>query len=109
MTIQAVFRLGGDQIIIEVDGNNVMFCELGSGSLAPIEGLQLNRPGVIKEFPDLKDDDEWRKKAIERFKQHIKSFNTENERINYVIEDLRKYGYAPLFKRRNGFRPEKIK
>ncbi len=107
--IQAVFKLGGDQIIIEVDGNNVMFMDVGNSQLTNIEGLKLHKPGVLKEFPELKDNPDWRKIAIQKFKEKIKNFQTETEKIDYIIEDLRKYGYEPLYKKRKGFRPQKIK
>lgn len=107
--IQAVFKLGGDQLLIEVDGNNVMFCDVSDMQLTTIEGLRLDKGGVMKEFPDLKDNPDWRKEAIKRFKEHIKNMKTETERIDYVIMELSKFGYEPLYKRRKGFRPERIR
>ena len=70
--------------------------------------MNISKEGVEKEFPDLEGDVEWRKKAIERFKKKIFDFKTEEERAEYIIEDLRKFGYIPERKQKEGFRPEKI-
>jgi len=108
MAQKLVMRIGGDIINIMITDNNLMFMDAG-GSMTTIEGLKLNKSGVLKEHPDLEDNPEWRKVAIERLKKHIKSFSTESEVIEYVKEDLKKFGYEPLFKQRAGFRAEKIK
>lgn len=108
MVYSATFQLGGDIVITEVDGNSVMFLDGATGMVAPIEGLRINRAGVIKEFPDLDNDEDWRKKAIDRFKAHIAKMDTEDNKLNYIITDLVKFGYTPLFKQKAGWRPEKI-
>jgi len=77
--------------------------------MSTVEGLQFSKQGVIKEFPDLEDDEDWKKKVIERLKEKIKTFNTEMEKTNYVKEELEKFGYEPLFYQRGGFRPKKFK
>lgn len=108
--IDIIMEFGGDTILVKVNGNTVELGNTNQGNkLATIEGLQLNKQGVLKEFPDLKDDLDWKPKAIQRFKDKIRSFNTEEERANYVIEDLRKHGYRPKAKQKAGFRVEKIR
>ena len=108
--INLLFRLGNDKILISVNGNQVYFSSTAYGNQkAPIEGLNLSQQGVIKEFPDLEGDAEWRTKAIERFNKKISSFKTEEEKVEYIIEDLKKFGYVPEQKQKEGFRPEKIK
>lgn len=104
--IQAQFRIGGDIIVAIVDGNNVMFGD-ADGQMTTIEGLKLSKGGVIKEFPDLENNDEWRKIVIERFKEKIKTFTSEIDKINYIKEDLIKFGYEPLFYQQAGHRPKK--
>ena len=106
--IQGTFQLGGDQISVIVDGNNVMFCDTSSGTTTTIHGLRLSKGGVIKEHPDLKDDENWKKKAIGRLKNHIKTFKTEDSKINYIRDELEKHGYKGLFKQRAGHRPKKF-
>ena len=106
--IIAVFELGGDQVEVIVDSNNIMFRDAGSGTTTTIHGLKLDKSGVIREHPDLKDDDEWKKKAIERLKEHIKKFKTEIQKINYIKDELEKFGYTPLYFQRAGHRPEKF-
>ena len=71
-------------------------------------GLKLNYSGTIKEFPDLKDNLDWRKIAIERFKKRIREMNNEEEISQYIINDLKKYGYIPKLKQKKGFRIQRI-
>ena len=86
-----------------------MFFDINSGVMTTLEGLRLDKSGSLKEFPDLKDDDDWKKKTIERLKEKMKSFNTEMEKMEYVKSELNKHGYKPLFFQRGGFRPTKFR
>lgn len=106
--IKATLKFASELVEVVWSEQGLMFFDVSSGQITTIEGLRLDKSGVIKEFPDLKDDDEWRKKAIERFKIKIKSFNTEMEIIKYCIEELKKFGWQPLTLQRGGFRPQKI-
>ncbi len=107
--IEILFNFGGDFILVKVDGNNIKFSNSSFGAVeTDISGLKLNHEGVIKEFPDLKDNDNWKSKAIERFKKHIGLFKTEEEKANYIVEDLKKHGYIAKHKQRKGFRKEVI-
>lgn len=103
------FKFGGDNIEVIIDENNVLFSDIATGLISTIEGLKISKGGVIKEFPDLKDDPEWKKKALDRFKQKLKSMKSPQEKIGYVIYELKKYGYEPLFSQRAGHRPKKIR
>jgi len=107
--IGLIFQLGPEIVEVRVDNNNIQFRNNDSnGMFTTIEGLKLNKVGVIKEFPDLKDNEDWQNIARERFKEKIKSMKTEMERANYIIDDLKKYGYEPKYRQRQGFRPEKL-
>jgi len=108
MATIATFRLGGDIVEVIIDGGNTMFRDTSSGTTTTIHGLKLSKAGVMKEHPDLKEDEDWGKKAIERLKQHIKKFKTEDQKINYIKDELSKHGYTPLFKQKAGFRPKKF-
>ena len=105
--IKGTFRLGGDIFHVVVDKGSILFTD-SSGVITTVEGLKLSHSGVIKEHPDLIDDDEWRKKALERLKEHIKKFKTEQMKINYVKDELKKHGYVPMYKQQAGFRPQKF-
>ena len=108
--IGLIFQLGPEIIEVRVDKNNIQFRNNQSnGMFTTIEGLKLNKVGVIKEFPDLKDNEEWQSIARQRFKDKIKTMKTEMERANYIVEDLKKYGYKPMYRQRQGFRVERIK
>lgn len=109
MAIKCVFKLGGDIIEVIYGNEGLIFYDVSSGVATTIEGLKLNRTGVIKEFPDLENDSEWRKKAIDRFKEKVKSFRTEEEVISYIQLELTKYGYQALYKQKAGHRVTKIK
>lgn len=108
MAIGIVFRYGPDHIMVKVRGNSVIFSSLeqqkGGASL---QDLKLNKKGVIKEFPDLKDSPLWREKAISRFRKHIESLDSETNKVNYIIKELKPHGYIPMFTQRDGFRPVK--
>lgn len=109
LAIQSVFQLGSERIAIRIIGDNVLFIDFQTNMMSPIEGLQLSKEGTIKEYPDLKDDKEWKNKAIQRFVDKIKSLPSETERNKWLIEEMKKMNYTPLYSQRNGFRPQKIK
>ncbi len=108
--IEILFYLGNEIILVKVDGNNIMFSNSNFGAVeSDISGLKLSYEGVIKEFPDLKDDENWKNKTIQRFKDHIKSLKTEEDKVNYIVDDLKKHGYTAKYKQKLGFRREVIK
>ena len=108
--IGLIFQLGPEIVEVRVDNNNILFRNNApNGMFTTIEGLKLSKVGVIREFPDLKDNNDWQNIARGRFKEKIKNMNTEMEKANYIIEDLKKYGYKPMYRQRQGFRPEKLK
>ena len=109
MTIQIVFQRGSDRMAIRVIGSNVLFIDLQTRMVSPIEGLKFNKQGVIKEHPDLKDDPEWKQKAIKRFVDKIKELPSESKRVEWLIKEMKNMSYKPLYKQRDGFRTEKIK
>ena len=107
--IGIIFQYGGEVVEAKVDGTNIYFRTSTYGSsFVPFESIYLSKEGVIKEYPDLKDDYEWRIKAIERFKTEMKKLGNENKIADYLISDLQKYGYIPKYKQKAGFRVEVI-
>lgn len=95
---------------VRVTGDNLLFGKASNqGYFATIDKLQLSHSGVLKEFPDLEDKDNWREIAIERFKEKVKLMPTEAERAKYVVNDLVKFGYKPLRMTRQGSRTRSIK
>lgn len=107
--ILSVYQLGGEQSEVVIDGNNLMFRDPYTQTITTIEGLKINKGGVIKEHPDLEDDSEWRKKAIERLKEHLKKMESELIKLDYVKKELTKFGWKPLYFQKVGFRPQKFK
>ena len=105
--IKGSLRLGGDLIEVVIRENELLFFDVSSGVMSPIEGVQIKKSGVVKQFPDLENDGEWKKKAIERLKEHMKTFPTEEKKLNYVGEELEKSGYEKLIIQRAGFRTKK--
>ena len=105
-----MFEHFGEKVLIEINGNKVYFSTTRQGPIkASIDQLKINYRGVIKEYPDLEGCDDWREQALKRFKTKIKEMSSENEVVNYIVHDLRNHGYIPLYKQRNGYRPEVIK
>jgi hypothetical protein len=98
----------GCPVHVIIDGDNLFFCD-SDNRFTTIEGLKMDKSGTLKEFPDLIEDDEWKLKAIQRLKEHIKNFKTEMEKLNYVRLELEKSGYKSLFYQKAGFRPSKFK
>ena len=108
--IDLMFNFGNEVILVRIDKTNIQFSNsVYSSRMTDINGLRLSKNGVIKEFPDLKDNVSWREEAIKRFKEHIKKMKNENEISQYIIFELSKYGYLPKFRQKKGFRIEKIK
>ena len=54
-------------------------------------------------------NEDWRKEAINRLKEHIKKMNSEMEAMNYIKDELTKQGYTALFLQRAGFRPQRFR
>lgn len=103
------FQRASEVILIVIDRTKVLFGSTVFGAkLADIEGLKLDFHGTIRQFPDLKDDLEWREKAIERFKAHIQTLKEEEKIAEYLIYELRSKGYEPRLKQVKGFRPVRI-
>ena len=107
--IDIIFYFGTDIIFVRVNGTNIGFANSSQGNCyAPIDGLKLSKNGVVKEFPDLEYDAEWHDKAIARFKERIKTMKNEESIAKYVVDDLKKFGYAPKFWQAAGFRKIKL-
>jgi hypothetical protein len=107
--IELFFSFGADYIIVRVENHHILFGNTAYGAMmGDISGLKLNKSGVLKEFPDLNCRDDWREEAIKRFKLKIKGFSSEKHIANYIIEDLRKYGYVPMKYQIQGGRIQKI-
>ena len=107
--MEIMFNRANEVVIVRIDGHKVEFGNTMFGAkMATIEGLKLDYTGSVREFPDLKDDIDWRVKTIERFKHHIKKLDKEGEITEYVISELSKHGYKAVIKQRQGHRPEKI-
>lgn len=106
--IQCTFRYGGDYIAVMVKGNELLFHEPSNNMITPITGIRISKAGVLKEHPDLKDDADWKLKAINRLKAHIKKMRTEKESIEYIKKELIKFGYEPKVQQEAGHRPKKL-
>lgn len=107
--IDLIFHFASEVILVRVKGHSVTFGSTMFGAkMADISGLKLDWTGTIREFPDLKDDLEWREKAIERFKEHIKTINEEDKIADYIIYELKNKGYIPRLLQKAGFRPRRI-
>ena len=107
--IELIFYFGTEIIMVRINQTQVKFTNSAFGAMeTPIEGIKLSHDGVIKEFPDLKDNENWRQEAINRFKAHLSSLDNEEAIANYVAEDLKKFGYQPKWKQKQGFRREKL-
>ncbi len=108
--IEVIFYYGSEVSFVRISRNDIRFATGSSGNkLAPIDGLRLSYSGVCREHPDLELNKEWKQEAIKRFKDKIKSLRTEDDKAQYIIEDLKKHGYVAKFKQKAGHRKEVIK
>lgn len=108
--IGVIFEYGSEKVEVRIDSTNCYFrTNQFGGALAPIDSIKIDKAGSIKEHPDLKDRTDWREETIKRFKDKLKKLKTENERMKYVIDDLSKIGYKPIYIQKSGCRPQKIK
>lgn len=106
--IGTIFKLGSQTVEVRVHQDQILFRSSEFRSWATIDGLRLNKAGVIKEFPDLQGEPLWESKARSRFKEKIKTFSTEKKRMIYIIDELKKFGYLPLIMQEQGFRPKRL-
>ena len=106
--IGILFQFAGETIEVRIDGSNVFFRTSQFQQFGDIDGMRMDKAGVIKEFPDLKDNKDWQNIARQRFKDKMKQIDTEMGRARYIISDLTKFGYKPLFMQKKGFRPIKL-
>jgi hypothetical protein len=103
--IEVIFYFGTDIVMVRINGHRVTFVNSTFGAVeSPIEGLKLSKAGVIKEHPDLVDREDWKDEAIKRFKDKIIELDKEEAIAEYVINDLKNYGYVPKWKQKKGFR-----
>ena len=107
MAIKGAFKYANDVVFVIIDGNNLMFLD-SMGTITTLDGLKIDKNGVIKEFPDLKDDDDWKKKGIQRLKEHMKKFDSEYKKMIYIKDELIKFGNEPLYYQKAGFRPREF-
>jgi len=107
--IDAILQFNSEIILIRVDGNTVRFANSIFGAqMADIRGLKLDYGGVCRQFPDLQMKDDWKEQAILRFKNKIQSFKTEQQKLDYLVEDLASHGYKLIKVQKKGWRPRKV-
>jgi uncharacterized protein YfcZ (UPF0381/DUF406 family) len=106
--IGIIFQQGTDVIEVRVQDLNLFFRTSQNQQFADITGIRLDKEGCIKEFPELKDNENWKEETIKRLKEKLKAMETEKERAKYIISDLNKHGYIPKFWQQSGYRPVKL-
>ena len=106
--IGVIFNFGTEIVEVSVSGKKVYFRTNPLGGYATIDKLKLSRAGVVRQFPDLKDNEDWRAISIKRFQNKIDNLKTEDERVKYIITDLEKHGYKAKAIQKTGFRPKRI-
>ena len=103
--IGCVFTLGTEVVEIRIQGNQLLFRTSTFGSqFADITGLKFDFQGVIAEYPDLKDKADWKEQAIERFKMKLSQFQSEKDKMKFIIHDLSRWGYVPYAVQEQGKR-----
>lgn len=90
--IEMIFQLLNELMCVKIIGERVLFGNTPQ-MLVPIDNVALSKAGVLEEFPELKDNKDWKKEAIKRFKEHIRKLGSEEEIAIYIKNDLGKKGY----------------
>ena len=107
--ISITFWFGNQIVEVRIIGKDIYFAEVrGARAIfVPIERLRLSVSGILKEFPDLEgySDEDVKREGIKRFKEKINKMNSEEEIAEYIIKDLKRYGYIPKIYKKDGFRP----
>lgn len=107
--IDLMFYHESEIVIVRIRQHEILFGSTMFGAkMADISGLRLDFNGTIREFPDLRDSLDWREQAIGRFKEHIRTLNSEDKIADYIIYELKDKGYIPKLKQVAGFRPVRI-
>jgi hypothetical protein len=106
--IGIIFSFGTETVEVRIKDSNVFFRTSQFHQFGDIDGIKLDKQGTLKEFPDLKDNSEWESIARKRFKEKMKELESEEARAKYIINDLTKHGYVPLYMQKEGFRPIKL-
>lgn len=105
--IGIIFQFGGEVVEAKINGTAIFFRTSTYGSqFVSIDSLYFSKEGVIKEYPDLKDNPQWKVEAINRFKEKLKGLASENKISEYLITDLEKFGYVAKYKQKQGHRVE---
>ena len=108
--ITILFGFASDKVLVTIRENKISFSSTAMGAVeSTIDGLKLDYVGALLEFPDLEGKDNWKEEVIKRFKKKIRELPTEQDRADYIIYDLKKYGYVPEQIQKGGHRPKKIK
>lgn len=108
MPIGIIFTFAGSVVEVIVKGSEVIFMSGAQRKMGTIDNLKLDKAGVVKEFPDLAEDKDWQNKARERFKEKMIKMKTEKERAEYILDDLKKFGYVPHSWQQSGYRVIKL-
>jgi hypothetical protein len=108
--IGAIFSYSGEFVEVRIDKDCLYFRgSVASPFFATLEGLKFSYEGTIKEHPDLEGREDWKEEAIKRLKEKIKSIRIERDKMIYVVKELKKVGYVPMYMQEQGFRPVKFK
>lgn len=107
--IGMLFKFGNEVVEVRVHDGNPYFRSSASGTqFVPLEGLRLNQRGVFKEHPDLIDDEDWAGKAISRLKEKLDGMDGDEDIIEYIRDELKKFGYVPFAMQKQGHRIKRL-
>jgi site-specific DNA-adenine methylase len=88
--IGAILEYINERVEVRVQDFNIYFRTSNSARFATIDGIKLDKAGSIKEFPDLKDREDWKEETIKRFKEKIK-FESKSFEMIEIDENMMIY------------------
>jgi len=89
----------------------ISITQRGMTQLTTLDGIRFSPAAMVEEHPDLegKPFNEMKDITLIRFREKLLKMNSEKEVVDYIVNDLAKYGYEFYLKQKEGHRPDIIK
>ena len=104
-----LFEHFGSIIEIRYSGNDLITRSSEYGSNFNYIYTSFEHEKVIRQFPELEYDQEWRTKAYKKLVDIINTYKTDDDKIKYIIKELKPHGFVAKYVMKKGFRPKAVK
>ena len=104
-----MFEYRGETVELRYTDNNLLVRSSTYGSEFSYIYSSFDKDKVSNEFPELINDDDWRQKAYHKLLEKLNSYNTDDNKIKYLINELKPYGYIATHIIKQGHRVQRVK